>query len=136
MAVRSFAILMAVFLGAFGLKPMVAESAADELTDALVPYVKRDYAASLTLLAPLADRGNAVAQLKLGFIYLKGRAGTRDLDAARRWFTKAADQGQAQAQSELGRMYRHGGGTAPDGALAAYWLERAAKQHAPHAISA
>ena len=42
------------------------ESVGYALTDALMPYAQRDYGRALALLAPLAERGNAVAQLKLG----------------------------------------------------------------------
>ena len=47
-------------------------ASADELTDALIRYVMRDYAQAVELLTPLAERGNAVAQLKLGIIYARG----------------------------------------------------------------
>ena len=91
------------------------ESAGYVLTDALMPYAKRDYGRALALLAPLAEQGNAVAQLKLGVIFSRGKTGSPDHVAALGWFTKAAEQGQVEAQFELGRIYRDGLGTRVDG---------------------
>src|SRR5438132_10741454 len=97
------------------------------LADALMPYAQRDYVRALELLAPLAEQGNAVAQLKLGIIFSRGKVKSPDHLAALRWFTKAAENGQVEAQFELGRIYRDGLGTRVDGKLAVYWLEHAAE---------
>ena len=112
------------------------ESAGYALTDALMPYAQRDYGRALALLAPLAEQGNAVAQLKLGMIFSRGKTGSPDHVAALRWFTKAAEQGQVEAQFELGRIYRDGLGTRVDGNAAVSWLERAAEKDTPHALNA
>src|SRR4029078_9225479 len=112
------------------------ESAGYTLADALMPYAKRDYGRALALLTPLAEQGNAVAQLKLGMIFSGGKAGSPDHVAALRWFTKAAEQGQVEAQFELGRIYRDGLGTRVDGNAAVSWLERAAEKDTPHALNA
>ena len=112
------------------------ESASYALADALMPYAKRDYARALALLAPLAEQGNAVAQLKLGMIFSRGKTGSPDHVAALGWFTKAAEQGQVEAQFELGRIYRDGLGTRVDGNAAVSWLERAAEKDTPHALNA
>jgi uncharacterized protein len=106
------------------------------LADALIPYAQRDFVRAQELLAPLAEQGNAVAQLKLGIILSRGKAGSRDHVAARLWFTKAAENGQVEAQFELGRIYRDGLGTRVDGKAAVYWFERAAEQATSHAINA
>jgi uncharacterized protein len=112
------------------------ESAGYALADALMPYAKRDYGRALTLLAPLAEQGDAVAQLKLGIIFSRGKVGSPDHVAALGWFTKAAEQGQVEAQFELGRIYRDGLGTRADGDAAVYWLQRAAEKNTPHALNA
>jgi TPR repeat protein len=114
----------------------IQRSAPYALADALMPYAQRDYARALELLAPLAEQGNAVAQLKLGIIFSRGKVSSPDHVAALRWFTKAAENGQVEAQFELGCMYRDGLGTRADGKLAVYWLERAAEKNTPHAINA
>jgi uncharacterized protein len=106
------------------------------LSDALMPYAMRDYARALALLTPLAEQGDAVAQLKLGIIFSRGKTGSPDQVAALGWFTKAAEQGQVDAQFELGRIYRDGVGTRVDGNAAVSWLGRAAAKGAPHAFNA
>ena len=93
-------------------------------------------ARALALLAPLAEQGNAVAQLKLGVIFSRGKTASPDHVAALGWFTKAAEQGQVEAQFELGRIYRDGLGTRVDGNAAVSWLERAAAKDTPHALNA
>ena len=112
------------------------ERASYALADALMPYAKRDYPRALALLAPLAEQGDAVAQLKLGMIFSRGKTGSPDHVAALRWFTEAAEQGQVEAQFELGRIYRDGLGTRVDGDAAVFWLERAAEKNTPHALNA
>jgi TPR repeat protein len=112
------------------------ERAGYALADALMPYAKRDYPRALALLAPLAEQGDAVAQLKLGMIFSRGKTGSPDHVAALAWFTKAAEQGQVEAQFELGRIYRDGVGTPVDGNAAVSWLERAAAKNTPHALNA
>ena len=114
----------------------IEQSAPYVLADALMPYAKRDYARALALLAPLAEQGNAVAQLKLGMIFSRGKAGAPDHVAALGWFTKAAEQDQVEAQFELGRIYRDGLGPRADGNAAVSWLERAAEKDTPHALNA
>lgn len=111
-------------------------TAAYALADALIPYAQRDFVLALELLAPLAEQGNAVAQLKLGMIFSRGKVDLPDHVAARLWFNKAAEKGQVEAQFELGRIYRDGLGTGVDGKVAVYWFERAAEKATPHAINA
>src|SRR5262245_23031881 len=106
-------------------------SAPYALADALMPYAQRDYARALELLAPLAEQGNAVAQLKLGIIFSRGKVNSPDPVAALRWFTKAAENGQVEAQFELGRIYRDGLGTQADGACSVLAGARRREEHAP-----
>ena len=139
-------VLLAVFAGALAATGPIEvlaqsldwaeESAGYVLADALMPYAKRDYGRALALLTPLAEKGNAVAQLKLGMIFSRGKTGSPDHVAALGWFTKAAEQGQVEAQFELGRIYRDGLGTRVDGNAAVSWLERAAAKDTPHALNA
>jgi TPR repeat protein len=104
-------------------------SAPYALADALMPYAQRDYVRALQLLAPLAEQGNAVAQLKLGIIFSRGKVNSPDHVAALRWFTKAAENGQVEAQFELGRIYRDGLGTRVDRSVLVGARRR--EEHAP-----
>lgn len=143
--IKTWLLLVALVGGAAPVGPLAArgepldqmqESAGYLLADALIPYARLDYVRALELLAPLAEQGNSVAQLKLGIIFSRGKVNSPDPFAALRWFTKAAENGEVEAQVELGRIYRDGLGTGADGRLALYWLERAAAKDAPHAMNA
>jgi uncharacterized protein len=65
-------------------------AAAGPIEDAGAAYTKGDYATTLRLLRPLAEQGNASAQVRLGFLYHKGRGVTQDYAAAMSWYLKAA----------------------------------------------
>ena len=74
-----------------------------------------------------AERGNPIAQLNLGFIYVEGtrNLGREDNKTAVMWFRRAAEQGHPEAQFQLGFMLQDfSGGYDPE--AAAEWLERAA----------
>ena len=84
------------------------QAIAGSFEDSVAAYERGDYATALQLLRPLAERGDAAAQLNLGIIYQKGRGVPQNYAAALLWFGKAANQGMAVAQYNLGSMY-HGG---------------------------
>jgi hypothetical protein len=106
------------------------------LVEALIPYAKQDYEEARTLLNPLASQGDAIAQLTLGRMHLRGEGVPKNSVAAFEWHRKAAEQGNPDAQYELGVMYRDGLGTAVDGQLALQWFKRAADCGAPAAFNA
>jgi hypothetical protein len=56
-------------------------------------------------LRPLAEQGNALAQLGLGVMYAKGQGVPQDYSQAVVWYRKAAEQGDADAQTLVGLMY-------------------------------
>ncbi len=68
-------------------------------------YEQKDYATALKEFAPLAEQGNAVAQLFLGRMYMMGQGVLKDPDQAVKWFKASAAQGNADAQFFLGSMY-------------------------------
>jgi TPR repeat protein len=58
-----------------------------------------------------ADRGDATAQVQLGFFYENGRGGLpKDDREAARLYKLAADQGNATGQNNLGVLYKDGRG--------------------------
>jgi TPR repeat protein len=85
-----------------------------------------DYAAALKELRPLAEQGDARAQLNLGNIYYKGLGVTQDYAEAMKWYGKAADQGDAEAQLDVGFMYEEGQGVQQNLVLAYMWMSLAA----------
>ena len=94
--------------------------------DGLAAYQRGDYATTLKLWRPFADRGDSLAQLILGVMYDKGQGVPQDYAEAVRWYRLAADQGEAAAQTNLGIMYRTGQGVPQDYMLEHMWFNLAA----------
>lgn len=98
------------------------------LKEGLAAYDKADYAKAERELTPLAEKGDAKAQNKLGRMYSLGQGVPKDTRAAAEWFLKAAEQGVAEAQSMLGYMYLVGDGAPQSNGKAYEWLHKAAEQ--------
>ena len=96
------------------------------LDEGLAALVKRDYAAAARELRPLAERGNAEAQYRIGLMYEFGRGYAVDKAQAIAWLRKAANQSHAAAQQELGVLYATGDGVPKDDAQAVAWFRKAA----------
>jgi TPR repeat protein len=79
-------------------------------------------------LKPLAERGDAAAQLKIGLMYYHGRGASRDYGEAFQWFSKSALQGNPLAQSNVGYMHEKGEGTPQNHQEAAGWYRMAAER--------
>ncbi|MDH5540749.1 MAG: sel1 repeat family protein [Rhizobacter sp.] len=110
----------------------IVPARADALQDGIAAMHRKDYAAALRLLEPLALAGQPQAQLRLGQLHYHGH-GVPESDArAVQWFERAARQGLAEAQFQLGNMYAYGladpGGGADPHRLAAQWYFEAARQ--------
>ena len=69
-------------------------------------------------LKPLAEAGDATAQLELGNMYHDGRGVPQDYAEAVKWYRLAADQGVAKAQNNLGVMFEFGNGVLQDNTMA------------------
>jgi len=80
-------------------------------------------------LLPLANGGDADAQIALGWLYDNdlGMAHEDDAQAAR-WYELAANQGDDRAQQFLGTMYATGDGVEKDMKAAERWFRLAADQ--------
>jgi TPR repeat protein len=107
---------------------------ADELTEGIAAVRKKDYYNAVRLLMPLAQAGNAQAQLQMGDLHYHGH-GVKESDVeALRWYERAARQGLSQAQFQAGNMYAYGLGIAPsdldvDRKAALYYFEAARQGH-------
>jgi len=77
--------------------------------DGAEAYVRGDYRAALAAWRPLAEAGDAAAQLRVGEM-LRDRQGVRwkDLEGAAAMFRLAAAQGVAEARYALGRLQYEG----------------------------
>jgi TPR repeat protein len=73
-----------------------------------------------------ANRGNARAQARLGFMYQAGRGVPQNYGLAAYWYRRGAEQGDPIAQHLLGLLYDKGQGVPVDHVLAHMWLNLAA----------
>jgi TPR repeat protein len=71
------------------------------LAEGQAAYDKHDYATALKEWQPLAEQGEAAAQLKLGVMYAKGLGVAQSDATASLWFRKSAEQGNPLAQNLL-----------------------------------
>ena len=97
----------------------------------MAAYQRGDYATAFREFRPLAERGNAIAQFNLGFMYYNGEGVPQDYAKALQWYRKAAEQGHAEAQNNLGFMYEDGQGVPQDYAHAHMWYNLAASSFPP-----
>ena len=91
-------------------------------------YNRGDFAAALREWRPLAEQGDALAQLYLSVMYANGDGVPQNDAEATKWYRKATEQGDAGAQYLLGRMYEDGDGVRQDDAEAVKWYRKAAEQ--------
>jgi len=107
----------------------------DEQT-AINSYQDGSYTSALNEFKPLADKGNAAAQLFLGLMYNKGEGVAQDDETAAAWYRKSAEQGNTDAQFNLGMMYRNGHGVPRDLKQAYQWFSLSASSGNVGAINA
>jgi TPR repeat protein len=112
---------------------LCAPVSADPLEDGVAAYRDKDYAKAVELWSPLAEKGNAVAQYRLGTLYAEGKGVAQDDATAATWFLKAAEQGNASAQYDLAASYAEGIGVKKDAEEAAKWFRHAADQQMGYA---
>jgi predicted aspartyl protease len=98
----------------------------DAYAAAYAAYTRGDYAATLQLLMPLAARGNAAAQSRVGSLYDNGEGVPKDYNEAIKWYRLAAAQGDEFAQNNLGVMYANGRAVPQDYGEAIKWYRLAA----------
>ena len=116
-------VLIFLFVGISAVQP--AYAGFDKGWHALMT---NDYKTAFSELKPLANQGNASAQIKVGWMYFTGAGVTKDYAEALKWYKKAADQELAEAQYALGEMYHKGYGIPVDISQAMIWYRRAADQ--------
>ncbi len=86
---------------------LISEVADKKVWDA---YAAGDYELALKNWRPLAETGDAPAQVNLGVMYNQGHGVVQDDKEAARWYKLAADQGYSPAQWRLAIMYKTGTG--------------------------
>lgn len=100
-----------------------------DLESAKESYQRREYGLAMAEFLPLAEAGDADAQVYVGLMYATGRGVGKDLLTAARWYRLAADQGHRDAQFNLGLMYAKGLGVPTNYAAAVRLYRDAAEQH-------
>jgi TPR repeat protein len=113
---------------AFLLSAVATPAMAQDFLEGLAAAQAGDYETALQEWRPLAEQGNASAQLNLGLMYENGNGVMQDYAEAVNWYRLAAEQRHAQAQFNLGNRYANGEGVIQDDADAAYWYRLAAEQ--------
>ncbi len=111
---------IALLLAAFALPARAG------LDDGIKAYYRGEFGAALTEIRPLAQAGNARAQLALALMYERGQGVDRDYLEAMHWYLAAAALGQARALNRIGYLFEMGLGVATDHVEAAHWYREAA----------
>ena len=99
---------------------------AQDFDKGLAAFKRGDYSTALQEWRPLAARGHAAAQYRIGLMHAYGIQVEKDFKKARHWYEKAARQGVAPAAYELGVFYELGRGVWQDERQAAYWFHQGA----------
>jgi TPR repeat protein len=107
---------------------VVSNSSFADFIDGLVAYGKSDYKTAVNEWKPLAELGNAKAQINLGTMYFNGKGVSKDYKEAIKWYRKAAKQDNAYAQNSLGWMYDDGIGVIENNKEALKWYRKAATE--------
>ena len=87
---------------------------------------RKDYEAAFAEFRPLAEQGEADAQVNLGNLFMRGWGVKQDYATAFDWYQKAANQNHPIAQGKLGMLHYYGLGTVQDSEAAAKWFRLAA----------
>jgi TPR repeat protein len=90
--------------------------------------IRKDYVTAMKEYRPLAERGNAEAQYRVGRMYEFGQGVPQDKAQGIAWVRKAAEQNHADAQQELGVIYATGDGVKHDDVQAVAWFRKSATQ--------
>lgn len=85
----------------------------------------------------LAQKGNAAAMARVGWLYQTGQNGVpRDDVQALRWYRQGAEAGNGHAMAGLGVMHEYGrGGLPKDGVQAVAWYRKGAEAGDPRAMN-
>jgi TPR repeat protein len=127
--VRTFRLFGLAAILVFGLTAHGSVAKADSWQEATKAFARKEYAAAMNLLRPLAEKGNALAQYKIAVMHKMGLGVAKNPKEARKWGRLAAKQGNADAQLLMGSLYyKTDGEESPDVVRAYMWYEVSAKQ--------
>jgi len=122
-------VIARILFGAAAFAAAIQTTAAQgTLEEGLAAYRAEDYAKAVEVWQALAEKGDPVAQYRLGAMYAEGKGVVQDDATAMMWFQRSANQGNADAQYNVGASYAEGAGVAKSDDEAAKWFRRAAEQ--------
>ena len=89
-------------------------------------YLAQDYQRAIEILKPLAENGNAQAQITMGLMYDYGHGVEKSASESIKWYLMAAEQGVPLVQHDMGVKYFQGQGVEQNYDEAAKWWEMSA----------
>ena len=95
-------------------------------TEADKAYNRGDFKTAYEIWQPMAEKGDAVAQLKIAVRYYEGNGVRKDYVEAFRWYKLSAEQGNTSAQVNVASMLHTGIGTTQNYIEAYKWAKLAA----------
>lgn len=104
---------------------------AETVADARRAYFAGQYETARSIAYPLAEEGDAEAQLLMAQMLEEGKAREPNYYQAFRWVKRAADQGDVWGQVTLAIHYANGRGVPKNYAEASRWFRAAALQGNP-----
>ena len=107
---------------------LCANAAIAGLKEGYAALARKDYVTAAKEYRPLAEKGNAEAQYRIGRMYEFGNGYPQDKTQGIAWVRKAADQGHVDAEQELGVVYATGDGVPQDDVQAVAWFRKAAEK--------
>jgi len=106
---------------------LAASAAHAEFEDGRKAYERRDWLNAITVLRPLAEKGDTRAQILLGSMYGEGFGVVQNYVEALSLYSRAAEKNNAEAMVALAAMYISGLGADKNLDMAEHWSEKAAK---------
>ena len=98
------------------------------LSSGIAAFEAKNFAQSLAMLGPIAEKGEVEAQYRLAIMYQNGLGVVRNELLAMKWMVAAANQDFALAQHGLGFMYLEGDCVSKNADKAILWFKKAADQ--------
>ncbi len=122
--------IVPVGISLLGIGPAFAQAPEVEtrLEEARQAIDAQEYDRARKILEPLAESGEARAQVGLGSLYATGRGVSQDDEEAVEWYQRAARQGHPIGQYNLGVCYMRGRGIEMDRVEALKWVSLSATQ--------
>ncbi len=95
---------------------------ADDYQDARKAEEKKDYVTALAKYRKSAEKGNANAMNRIGFLFHTGDGVVKSNEEAIRWFKLAAAKGQINSMFHLGYLYSEGMGVPQNYEISHMWF--------------